>query len=274
MIPFKHKVAVFFTGIVIIMCAVFLAVLLMLSENRWREQKQGYISDIMDHMYSIQDVQEQQLHARVFDNQGNTIYNQGIFSENIDTTHDMIIEHNGRHYYTYSGNNMCFAQDITEVIIERKNLIHMTLVLGGISIIIVYIIGFLFAHYLLWPVRRIHQAVARFSLSDTDTSHHIHISGKQSDDIVVLAGALNTMFDSILEQAQKIEQFSADVSHEFKNKLFEIRSHVQLVQKKQNYKEGIDKIAEVLDPLDDMISSLLMLARLGTSEVDMHTSDI
>lgn len=50
------------------------------------------------------------------------------------------------------------------------------------------------------------------------------------------------MFARIIRDTGRLEQFSDDLAHEFKNRLFELRSTLELAKRNNAYQQAIDRV--------------------------------
>lgn len=50
------------------------------------------------------------------------------------------------------------------------------------------------------------------------------------------------MFARIIRDTGRLEQFSDDLAHEFKNRLFELRSTLELAKRNNVYQQAIDRV--------------------------------
>jgi signal transduction histidine kinase len=63
------------------------------------------------------------------------------------------------------------------------------------------------------------------------------------------------------KEAQRLEQFSDDIAHEIKNRLFEILSTLDLALTAPHPKEGIEKAKTIVKQLSGVVDALLFFAR-------------
>lgn len=95
-------------------------------------------------------------------------------------------------------------------------------------------------------------------------------------DLSPLVVALNKLF-ARLEGAYELEQaFTDDVAHELRTPLAAIRAQAQLLRKiaRAEYSEAVDGLIARVDRVNDLISGMLMLARLNATSVSSQSIDV
>ena len=105
------------------------------------------------------------------------------------------------------------------------------------------------------------QATRRFSLSKREEDNHVGIYGNIKDDVVILARSLEELFQRVNKEAEKLEQFSDDIAHEIKNRLFEIMSSLDIAENPELTSFALAKAKRVLKQLSSVVDALLFFAR-------------
>lgn len=77
----------------------------------------------------------------------------------------------------------------------------------------------------------------------------------------MLASALDSLFDRVRDEANKLEQFSDDIAHEIKNTLFSIQSSLDIALHTQHKELGMQKAKNLLTELSNVVDALLFFAR-------------
>lgn len=90
------------------------------------------------------------------------------------------------------------------------------------------------------------------------------IYGNIKDEVVILAQSLEALFSRVNKEAERLEQFSDDIAHEIKNKLFEVMSFLDLSLHAKNPSESIIKAKNTLKQLSNVVDALLFFARNDT----------
>lgn len=104
------------------------------------------------------------------------------------------------------------------------------------------------------------QATRRFSLSRKE-DNHVGIYGNIKDEVVILARSLEELFQRVNKEAEKLEQFSDDIAHEIKNRLFEVLSSLDIAENPELTGFAISKAKRVLKQLSSVVDALLFFAR-------------
>lgn len=105
------------------------------------------------------------------------------------------------------------------------------------------------------------EATRKFSLGEKATQHHVGIYGNIKDEVVILARSLEELFSRVHSEAERLEQFSDDIAHEIKNKLFEIQSSLDITSSPENRDIGINRAKSILKELSHVVDALLFFAR-------------
>jgi two-component system, OmpR family, heavy metal sensor histidine kinase CusS len=84
--------------------------------------------------------------------------------------------------------------------------------------------------------------------------------------VTVLARSLESLFARVHEEASRLEQFSDDIAHEIKNKLFSIESSLDVALHTDHTKHGIEKAKKMISDLSSVVDALLFFARSETGK--------
>ena len=87
--------------------------------------------------------------------------------------------------------------------------------------------------------------------------------------MVVLARSLESLFSRVKHEANRLEQFSDDIAHEIKNKLFSIESSLDVALLTEHRDHGIAKAKMMMGELSSIVDALLFLARNEKQESEM-----
>ncbi len=129
--------------------------------------------------------------------------------------------------------------------------------------------GYTFSGYILRPIYNMNEATRKFSLSEKSDDHHVGIYGNIKDEVVILARSLEELFSRVNKEAERLEQFSDDIAHEIKNKLFEIQSSLDITSSPENRDIGITRAKSILKELSHVVDALLFFARNDIGEGEM-----
>jgi signal transduction histidine kinase len=120
---------------------------------------------------------------------------------------------------------------------------------------------------LLWPLRDIVESAQR--IRGGDLRHRVPVGGA-SDELAQLAQTINQAFDAYQSTLERLDRFSADVSHQLRTPLTALRGAGQVCLGKPRdeaeYRETIGEILEEVDRLSRVVDQLLLLARVGRAE--------
>ncbi len=270
----RTKITILFASIVSIL-VVLLNMLVFESANReWQSKKSEYMHTSMDSMLTLEEAKKMFVDLEVIDVSGSTIFQQGIFTHNMK--HESIASWffadpnitsaGGRAYYwgietKKDGYTYKTVDDITDIIFARDMMIERALWLSLVGILLIILIGYFFSGYILRPIQNMNAATRRFSLSQKESTNHVGIYGNIKDEVVILARSLEELFDRVNKEAERLEQFSDDIAHEIKNKLFEVMSSLDIASTPGNTEYGIAKAKRVLKQLSGVVDALLFFAR-------------
>jgi signal transduction histidine kinase len=163
--------------------------------------------------------------------------------------------------YTYKT-----VDDVTDIILTRDMIIERSLWLSAIGFLLIIVLGYFFSGYILRPIQNMNEATRRFSLSQKMDIHHVGIYGNIKDEVVILARSLEELFTRVNKEASRLEQFSDDIAHEIKNKLFEVMSSLDLAENPKLTTYAISKAKKVLRDLSSVVDALLFFARNDLKE--------
>lgn len=145
-------------------------------------------------------------------------------------------------------------------------MIERALWLSLIGFLLVIVVGYTFSGYILRPIYNMNEATRKFSLSEKSDDHHVGIYGNIKDEVVILARSLEELFSRVNKEAERLEQFSDDIAHEIKNKLFEIQSSLDITSSPENRDMGITRAKSILKELSHVVDALLFFARNDIGE--------
>lgn len=110
------------------------------------------------------------------------------------------------------------------------------------------------------------KATRRFSLSEKEGKPQVGIYGNIKDEVVILARSLEELFARVNKEAERLEQFSDDIAHEIKNKMFEITSSLDVALSSDAPNDAIVKAKTLLKQLSNVVDALLFFARNDISD--------
>lgn len=154
---------------------------------------------------------------------------------------------------------------------KLKNLRNVLFLVFGVSIMLVFLSGWVYAGRALQPISRVIDRVDEISIS----SLNLRVAeGVENDEITKLAHTFNNMLDR-LETAFKMQKnFIANASHELRTPLTTITGQLEvaLMNERTNseYQQIMDSVLEDIKNLNTASNRLLLLAQASseTSDVD------
>lgn len=158
--------------------------------------------------------------------------------------------------YTYKT-----VDDVTDILLTRDMIIEKSIWISFVGLLLIIVIGYFFSGYILRPIQNMNEATRRFSLSQKESDNHVGIYGNIKDDVVILARSLEELFMRVNKEAERLEQFSDDIAHEIKNKLFEVMSSLDIASTPELTEYGISKAKRILKQLSSVVDALLFFAR-------------
>ena len=270
----RTKITALFVSIVTIL-VIFLNMLVFESANKeWQTRKSTYMHDSMVSMLTLDEARKQFPDLEVSDASGAIILQQGIFTHNMEHTSigswifadPSITSAGGRAYYwgiesMHDGYTYKTVDDVTDILMTRDMIIERSLWLSLVGLLLIILIGYFFSGYILKPIQNMNEATRRFSLSQKESDNHVGIYGNIKDEVVILARSLEELFTRVNKEAERLEQFSDDIAHEIKNKLFEVMSSLDIAGNPEHTEYGITKAKRVLKQLSGVVDALLFFAR-------------
>ncbi len=135
------------------------------------------------------------------------------------------------------------------------------------SIFFAAVVGWFLARKALAPVKEITK-VAR-GLGVENLGERLHISGP-NDEFGRLASTFNNMLERLEESFMRIDQFTADASHELKTPLTVMKGEVEVALRggasEEDMREVLVSNLEEIDRMNFIIRNLLTLARVGAEK--------
>ncbi len=148
----------------------------------------------------------------------------------------------------------------------RRDVLTVMLVAGSALLALSGAGGLLLARRVLAPVRHVTETAT--AISATDLSQRVPI-GSTRDELSQLATAFNSMIDRLEGAVERERRFTAEASHELRAPLAVIRAEGTLALERprvqEEYERALARIDEQATVMEDLIASLLTLARGETA---------
>ncbi|MEB3206822.1 MAG: heavy metal sensor histidine kinase [Vampirovibrionales bacterium] len=131
----------------------------------------------------------------------------------------------------------------------------------------------------LWPLRSISQEIASISSQALQGGHPVTLDRPAlARELRVMVRSFDTVITHLQRAFQQLSQFSADVAHEFRTPLTNLRgaTEVALSQERtpREYQALLSSQLEEYDRLSHMIETLLFLARVEAHEVTLPKTPV
>lgn len=131
-----------------------------------------------------------------------------------------------------------------------------------IAVIVIALVSYILAAMLVKRIHQLRQAVA--TISQGDLSARVHLTGR--DEVSELAQEFNRMAERINEMIASQRQLVSDVSHELRSPLARLRIALELAERAEQPQAMLNKIGKEADELEQLVSSLLSLARMESGQ--------
>jgi two-component system heavy metal sensor histidine kinase CusS len=140
----------------------------------------------------------------------------------------------------------------------------------GTALLLCALVGYRIARRGLRPVAEITEMAARIRSSTLD--ERIETSGLPAE-LFALAGTFNDMLDRLEESFNRLSRFSADIAHELRTPVNNLRGEAEVALGKsrspEEYREVLGSCLEECARLSRIIDSLLFLARAESPETQI-----
>jgi two-component system, OmpR family, heavy metal sensor histidine kinase CusS len=137
------------------------------------------------------------------------------------------------------------------------------------------LVGYQIARHGIRPVREV--AMTARQISSTNLHERIQPDGYPSE-LASLADTFNTMLDGLEESFERISRFSADIAHDLRTPVNNIRGEAEVALARartvDEYREVLGSCLEEAVRLSDLIGDLLFLARAESPLAHLHRESI
>lgn len=192
---------------------------------------------------------------------------------------------NGRSFFVTSAaaavgssgdtDTMQIAIDVSqqEALLARYRHRFWVILLGTLAIY--PLVGYQIARRGIRPVREV--AMTARHISSTNLHERIQAEGYPSE-LASLAATFNQMLDRLQESFDRISQFSADIAHDLRTPVNNIRGEAEVALARartvDEYREVLGSCLEEAVRLSNLISDLLFLARAESPLAHLHRESI
>lgn len=131
-----------------------------------------------------------------------------------------------------------------------------------LAVLVIGIVSYVLARILIKRLRTLRDTVN--IISHGDLNARVTLKGK--DEVSALATDFNRMADHLNQMLDSQRQLVSDVSHELRSPLARLRVAIELSQQSNNSANAIQKISKEADELEQLVNSLLSLARMESGQ--------
>jgi two-component system heavy metal sensor histidine kinase CusS len=160
-----------------------------------------------------------------------------------------------------------------EELLARYRRWFWTILLGSLAIF--PLVGYLIARQGIRPVEAI--ATTARHITSTNLQERILPEGYPSE-LADLAGTFNEMLDRLEESFGRISRFSADIAHDLRTPVNNIRGEAEVALARartvEEYREVVGSCLEEAVRLSDLIGDLLFLARADNPSTHLHLTRV
>lgn len=133
------------------------------------------------------------------------------------------------------------------------------------SFLVSLLLGRWIVHRSLEPVAELARAMSGIRSSNLSR----RVSVELPSELRILGSTFNELLDRIESSVAKLSQFSADIAHELRNPIHNIRGEMEVAlgrcREPRDYQEVLSSCLEECDRMKSIVDSLLFLARMETS---------
>jgi len=166
-----------------------------------------------------------------------------------------------------------YLQVVKDVTIEYSVLNRLLIFLSISSIgggLVALLVGFFITKKSMKPVKEMSKTARK--ISGSDLSKRLEVTNT-NDELAELAETFNSMLDRLEKAFKKQEQFVSDASHELRTPISIIKGYINILDRwgkedKEIKEEAVESIKSEIQSMNDLIESLLFLARGDLAEIE------
>lgn len=157
----------------------------------------------------------------------------------------------------------------------EENVLHryrnQLLTASLVALLLYVLVGHQIARKGIRPIREISETARRIR---STTLHERIQSGRFSRELLDLASTFNEMFDRLEDSFTRLSRFSADLAHELRTPINNLRGEIEVSLSKsrapEDYRAVLESALDECDRLARIIESLLFLARAENPQSKIH----
>jgi len=136
--------------------------------------------------------------------------------------------------------------------------------------LVALLVGFFITKKSMKPVKEMSKTARK--ISGSDLSKRLEVTNT-NDELAELAETFNSMLDRLEKAFKKQEQFVSDASHELRTPISIIKGYINILDRwgkedKEIKEEAVESIKSEIQSMNDLIESLLFLARGDLAEIE------
>lgn len=166
-----------------------------------------------------------------------------------------------------------YLQIVKDVTIEYSVLSRLLIFLSISSLVgglVALLVGFFITKKSMKPVKEMSKTARK--ISGSDLSQRLDVTDT-NDELTELAETFNSMLDRLEKAFKKQEQFVSDASHELRTPISIIKGYINILDRwgkedKEIKEEAVESIKSEIQSMNDLIESLLFLARGDLAEIE------
>src|SRR5580658_5834307 len=160
-----------------------------------------------------------------------------------------------------------------EMLLARYRFWFWTILLA--TFVIFPLVGYNIARHGIRPVEEM--ATTARHISSTNLRERIVAEGYPSE-LASLAGTFNQMLDRLEESFERVSRFSADIAHDLRTPVNNIRGEAEVALARartvEEYREVLGSCLEEAVRLSDLVGDLLFLARADNPSTHLHLTRV
>ena len=173
--------------------------------------------------------------------------------------------------YGYLNGYLQVVRDVTieySVLNKLLTILSISSIIGGL---VALIVGFFITKKSMKPVKKMSETARQ--ISGSDLSQRLEVEDSD-DELTELAQTFNSMLERLQKAFKRQEQFVSDASHELRTPISIIKGYINILDRwgKEDIEireEAIDSIKTEIKSMNDLIESLLFLARGDLADIEL-----
>ena len=207
----------------------------------------------------------------------------GKIIENIDDdSYNSLIEKRGSKYYNAlalkldDNNILVYIRDITDVYIQRDNMIRLCVILVSIMFIIVIFVAYIISKTLTRPLFKMKREMSKLSKGNFDISlkEGKDEIGQLSKDFNIMSKELQKRNNELVDMIDSKQLFIDNLSHEMNTPLTSIYGYSKLLENAELNEEQKIKYLQYIQSetnrISDMYKKLLAISYKSNKELDIQ----